>query len=188
MAKEGEIAGLILQSPQSRAYGEPEWKALAKRLADCGADKTFHVLGTEGVEGLCSAFQLINETEAFIQLIFPRKHSFSKYELALAGNCVSICMKGGSIKKNFQDLIKPFKDPKDSKNRQLMATLETFVLDAGLSTARTARLMKIHPNTVQYRLKRIKDMLGVDITSNTIVPGLMTALAVSRIEKEVRSF
>ncbi|MDD2295567.1 MAG: helix-turn-helix domain-containing protein [Eubacteriales bacterium] len=69
-----------------------------------------------------------------------------------------------------------------------METLETFVLDAGLSTAKTARLMDIHANTVQYRLKRIKEILGVDITGNTIVPGLMMALAVARIEKEVRSF
>ncbi len=48
--------------------------------------------------------------------------------------------------------------------------------------------MKVHANTVQYRIKRIRDILGVDITGNTIVPGLMTALAVSRIEKEVKSF
>lgn len=69
-----------------------------------------------------------------------------------------------------------------------METVETFILDAGLSTAKTARLLGIHANTVQYRLKRIKEILGVDISGNTIVPGLMVALAVSRIEKEVRSF
>ena len=43
-------------------------------------------------------------------------------------------------------------------------------------------------NTVQYRFKRIKDVLGVDITANTVVPGLMMALAVYRIENEVKSF
>ena len=47
--------------------------------------------------------------------------------------------------------------------------------------------MDIHANTVQYRLKRIKDVLGVDITANTVVPGLMMALAVYRIENEVKS-
>ena len=85
-------------------------------------------------------------------------------------------------------VIKPFRDAKDTKSRQLMETLETFMLDSGLSTAKTARLMDIHANTVQYRLKRIKDVLGVDITANTVVPGLMMALAVYRIENEVKSF
>ena len=188
MVTEGEIAGLILKSSQTKEYGEPEWKAFAKRMSLLDADKTFHVLGTDGIEGMCNAFQLINETEAFIQLIFPYKHSFSKYELAFAGNCVNICMNGGTVKKNYLDLIKPFRDAKDTKSRQLMETLETFMLDSGLSTAKTARLMDIHANTVQYRLKRIKDVLGVDITANTVVPGLMMALAVYRIENEVKSF
>ncbi|MDD3289299.1 MAG: helix-turn-helix domain-containing protein [Eubacteriales bacterium] len=183
-----EISGILLDSPGAKEYGEPEWKGLARQMFEAGADKTFHVSGLEGVEGMCNAFQIINETEAFIQLIFPHKHSFSKYELALASNCVNICIKGGSVKRNYLELIKPFKNPKDTKGKQLMETLETFVLDAGLSTAKTARLMDIHANTVQYRLKRIKEILGVDITGNTIVPGLMMALAVARIEKEVRSF
>ena len=188
MATEGEIAGILLRSPQTKDYGEDEWKAFAKRMSMLDADKTFHVLGTNDIESMCSAFHLINETEAFIQLIFPYKHSFSKYELAFAGDCVSICMNGGTVKKNYLDLIKPFRDAKDAKSRQLMETLETFMLDSGLSTAKTARLMDIHANTVQYRLKRIKDILGVDFTANTVVPGLMMALAVYRIENEVRSF
>ena len=104
MVTEGEIAGLILESSQTKEYGEPEWKAFAKRMSMLDADKTFHVLGTDGIEGMCNAFQLINETEAFIQLIFPYKHSFSKYELAFAGNCVSICMNGGTVKK--KDVVK----------------------------------------------------------------------------------
>lgn len=183
-----EISGIVLDSPDAKQYGEAEWKQLALRMAEAGADKTFHVSGLEGVEGMCNAFQVINETEAFIQLIFPHKRSFSKYELALASNCVNICMKGGPVKRNYLDLIKPFKNTKDTKSRQLMETVETFILDAGLSTAKTARLLGIHANTVQYRLKRIKEILGVDISGNTIVPGLMVALAVSRIEKEVRSF
>lgn len=157
-------------------------------MKEAGADKTFHVMVGEGIEGLCNAFQVINETEAFIQLIFPRKRSFSKYELALASNCVNICIKGGSVKRNYLDLIKPFTDSREARGKHLMETLETFVLDAGLSTAKTAKIMGIHSNTVQYRLKRIKEILKVDITGNTIVPGLMMALAVARIEKEVHSF
>lgn len=149
---------------------------------------TFHVSELDGIEDACNAFQIINETEPFIQLIFPYKKSFSKYELAMASNCVNICLNGGAVKKNYLDLLKPFKNAGEGKARQLMETLETFVLDAGMSTAKTSRLMEIHSNTVQYRLKRIKEILGVDITGNTIVPGLMMALAIARIEKMVKTF
>ena len=185
-----EVAGIILAANLKQEFGEPEWKAMAKSMADqAGAPKTFHVMGTKTVEDLCSAFKLVNETEAFVQLIFPQKHSFSKYELALANNCVNICMNGGSVKKYYVDLIAPLKtETTDIKSKQLTETLECFMLDSGMNAAKTAKLMKIHANTVQYRIKRIREILGVDITANTVVPGLMTALAVSRIEKEVKSF
>ncbi|MBR5755996.1 MAG: helix-turn-helix domain-containing protein [Firmicutes bacterium] len=185
-----EVAGVLLNDAFSMSFGEPEWKSLAREMAEqAGAPKTFHVTGCRSVEDLSSAFKLINETEAFVQLIFPQKHSFSKYEMALANNCVSICMNGGSVKSFYLDLIEPLRlETKDAKSKQLIETLECFMLDSGMNAAKTAKLMKVHANTVQYRIKRIREILRVDITGNTIVPGLMTALAVSRIEKEVKSF
>lgn len=188
IAEGDEICGVLLASDREKDYGETEWKELAAALSEAGAKKMFHVNMLDGIDAASNAFQIINETEPFIQLIFPHKRSFSKYELALASNCVNISLKGGTVKKNYLDLLKPFKTAGEAKSRQLMETLETFVLDAGLNTAKTSRLMEIHSNTVQYRLKRIKEILGVDITGNTIVPGLMIALAIARIEKKVRSF
>ena len=190
VAEQNEVSGVILKVEQKMNFGEPEWKAMAKSMADdAGAPKTFHVMDCKNIEDLCSAFKLINETEAFVQLIFPYKHSFSKYELALANNCVNICMNGGSVKKYYQSLIAPLKqEGKDTKSKHLMETLECFMLDSKMNAAKTAKLMKVHSNTVQYRIKRIREILGVDITGNTIIPGIMTALAVSRIEKEVKSF
>lgn len=188
IAEGDEISGVLLASDKEKEYGETEWKELATALTETGAEKMFHVNMLDGIDDASNAFQIINETEPFIQLIFPYKKSFSKYELALASNCVNISLKGGTVKKNYLDLLKPFKTAGESKSRQLMETLETFVLDAGLNTAKTSRIMDIHSNTVQYRLKRIKEILGVDITGNTIVPGLMIALAIARIEKKVKSF
>ena len=175
-----EIVGVILHSPDRKELAEEEWKEFAKQMSAYGAQKTFHVLSSSGVEGMCSSFQLINKTEGFVQFIFPYKRSFSKFELALAANCVNICMSesDSSIKRSYLDLIAPFAQVSDSKAKQLMETLEVFVLDAGLSSSKAAKLMDVHVNTVQYRLKRIREILGADITSNTIVPGLMMALAV----------
>ena len=83
------------------------------------------------------------------------------------------------------DLIAPFKTSKETKGKQLLETLEIFILDAGMSTSKTAKLMDIHTNTVQYRLKRIQEILQADL-GTSIIPGLAVALAVERIEKITR--
>lgn len=187
IAEGGEICGVILHSNSSKVIGEGEWKQFAKQLAETGTTKTFYFSGIDGIEDAADAFQIINETEPFIQLIFPKKSCFSKYELALASDCVNMSLKGGQVKKNYLDLLKPLKSAGENKSKQFMDTLEAFILDSGLNTAKTSRLMEIHTNTVQYRLKRIREILGVDITGNTVVPGLMMALAIARIEKKVKS-
>jgi len=57
-----------------------------------------------------------------------------------------------------------------------------------MSTGKTAKLMNVHTNTIQYRLKRIRDILGVDITGGSVFPGLTTALAIERMEKVIKGF
>ena len=190
IADTDEIVGVVIGAPGINVPDHAAWRKLACSLTEYGAKKTFNVMTSSGVEGICGAFQLINKTEAFVQFIFPYRRSFTKFELALAANCVSICMNenDGSIKRNYLDLIRPFSEGHDNKSRQLMETLEVFILDAGLSSSKAAKLMNVHVNTVQYRLKRIREILGADITANTIVPGLMMALAVQRIEKEAGPF
>ena len=70
----------------------------------------------------------------------------------------------------------------DNKSKQLLETLETFVLDAGMNSGKTSEFMGIHTNTVQYRLKKINEILGAEITGNRVIPGLTIALALRRME------
>ena len=80
-------------------------------------------------------------------------------------------------------LLEVFKTIGGNKGKQLLDTLETFVLDAGMNSSKTSEFMGIHPNTVQYRLKKINELLGAEITGNRVIPGLTIALALKRIEK-----
>jgi DNA-binding PucR family transcriptional regulator len=54
-----------------------------------------------------------------------------------------------------------------------------------MNSGKTAEFMGIHANTVQYRLKKINDILGVEITGNRVIPGLTISLALKRLEKLV---
>ena len=158
---------------------------LFDRLKGNKKARIFHVTGLNGIEGAGDAYRLISESWSFVQNVFPYKRVFTKYELTLVSNCINIQIQGGFVKKNYMELLEPFKEAGENKGRQLLETLETFVLDAGMNSGKTAEFMGIHANTVQYRLKKINEMLGVEITGNRIIPGLTMALALKRLERVV---
>lgn len=153
------------------------------RLKEVKGVRIFHVTGIDGIEGAGDGFRLISETWSFVEGIFPYKRVFSKYELVLVSNCINIQVQGGNLKKNYMDLLEPFQKEGDNKSRQLLETLETFVLDAGMNSSKTSEFMGIHTNTVQYRLKKINEVLGAEITGNRVIPGLTVALALKRLER-----
>lgn len=184
---------IIMVNDEDLSYGmiigectdESCYTDLYEALVDKSEDAVVcHYSGVDGIEGVVHGFKLINETQSFIDTIYPLKKVFSKYEMALVSNCISIQMAGGYTKKNYVHLLEPLDgDNQSNKSKQLMSTLETFVLDTGLSSNATAKAMGIHANTVQYRLKRINEILGVDITENNIVHSLTIALALRRLAK-----
>ncbi len=108
---------------------------------------------------------------------------FTKYELTLVSNCIDIYNRGGVVKKSYMELLEGFDALGNHKSKQLLDTLSTFVLDAGMNSANTSKFMDIHNNTVQYRLKKINEVLGVEITGHRVIPGLTMALALKRISE-----
>lgn len=98
-------------------------------------------------------------------------------------NCIEIQLQNGALKKMYFDLLEPFsRELSPGKGRLLLETLETFVLDAGMNSNKTAEFMGVHNNTVQYRLKRINEILGTEMIGNRVIPGLTMALALKRLE------
>jgi hypothetical protein len=158
---------------------------LFNNLKENKAVRIFHVTGVDGIEGAGDAFRLVSESWSFVQNVFPYKRVFTKYELTLVSNCINIQLQGGYVKKNYMELLDVFNEKNSNKGKQLLETLETFVLDAGMNSAKTSEFMGIHTNTVQYRLKKINDILGVEITGNRVVPGLTIALALKRLERVI---
>ena len=187
IAEGDEISGVVLDNSMESLKEKPDWQLLCNALVAVGAKIVFYADGIDQIDGAADSFQLINETWPFMQYIFPHRRIFTKHELALVGNCIDISLKGGMIKKYYLDLLEPFKKIGENKGRQLQKTLEIFVLDEGMKAVSTAERMSLHTNTIQYRLKRIKEILGVDIMETTIVPSLVIALALERIEIIVKS-
>lgn len=188
ISEDDETYGMILlerDEDEEKIDGKGCCVKLFNRLKEDKSVRIFHVTGLDGIEGAGDAYRLISESWSFVQNVFPYKRVFTKYELALVSNCINIQLQGGYVKKNYMELLEPFKIAGENKGKQLLETLETFVLDAGMNSGKTAEFMGIHTNTVQYRLKRINDVLGVEITGNRVIPGLTIALALKRLERVV---
>lgn len=187
IAEGTESYGIVLKGfkemPENENSEKADCIAMFDRLKESKGVRIFHVTGVDGIEGAGDGFRLIGETWSFVEGIFPYKRVFSKYELVLVSNCISIQVQGGNLKKNYMDLLAPFNKEGDNKSRQLLETLETFVLDAGMNSGKTSEFMGIHTNTVQYRLKKINEVLGAEITGNRVIPGLTVALALKRLER-----
>lgn len=184
-----ETFGMIVvtegETDEDQATSKMNSINLYNNLKEDKSVRIFHVTGVDGIEGAGDAFRLINESWTFVQNVFPYKRVFTKYELTLVSNCINIQLQGGYVKKNYMELLDAFDENNSNKGRQLLETLETFVLDAGMNSAKTSDFMGIHTNTVQYRLKKINDVLGVEITGNRVVPGLTIALALKRLERVI---
>ena len=187
ITEEDETYGMILNTVEdgNRSLQQNDCANLFARLKTDKSARIFHVTGLNGIEGAGDAYKLISESWTFVQNVFPYKRVFTKYELTLVNNCINIQIQGGFVKKNYVELLVPFKEAGENKGKQLLDTLETFVLDAGMNSSKTAEFMNIHANTVQYRLKKINEILGVEITGNRVIPGLTMALALKRLERAV---
>lgn len=182
-AESGELCGIVFHKRSPREGAGAEELRLYDVLAEAGAETVFHAEITGNIEGAADAFQLINETWPFMRHIFPYRKVFTIYELALAGDCINLSLNGGLIKKHYMDLLTPFRKVADTKAKQLLDTLAAFILDANMKVTDTAGILSLHANTVQYRLKRIREILGVDITDMKVAPSLVMALALLRVEK-----
>lgn len=181
----GMIVDRKVDSEETPSSKRASCIGLFNKLKEDKTVRIFHVTGLDGIEAAADAYKLISECWGFVQTVFPYKRVFTKYELALVSNCINIQIQGGYVKKNYLELLEPFKEARENKGRQLLDTLETFVLDAGMNSAKTAEFMGIHTNTVQYRLKKINEVLDVEITGNRVIPGLTIALALKRLERAV---
>lgn len=147
--------------------------------------RLFHITGIESLDAAVEGFKLINKTWRYVEAVFPFKRVFSKYEMTMVCDCINI--QGGvtPLKKLYLDLLEPFgREVSANKGKLLLETLATFILDAGMNSNKTAEFMNIHNNTVQYRLKRINEILGAEMTGNRIIPGLTMALAINRLEEQ----
>jgi DNA-binding PucR family transcriptional regulator len=67
-----------------------------------------------------------------------------------------------AIERALSETLRPLIEYDLARNTNLVGTLRAFV-DAGFNITKSAAELNAHPNTVAYRLQRIKQLTGRDI-------------------------
>ena len=182
--EEEELYGVLLAGGTQDAGKEAAMICRAFSAEDGTA--VFFVTGIEGPESAGSAFALIQEAREAAVIISPRRTVFDRYDLALARSAAAIFKEDPAQRQEYLSWFEPFRSLTPAKRRQFLETLEVFVLDAGQSTQQTAAMLGVHANTVQYRIHRIEEKMGISLLQGPGVPGLSLALALRRMEKAGR--
>lgn len=68
----------------------------------------------------------------------------------------------------------------DRKNAELVDTVRRY-LDEGMTVARTAAAMFVHPNTIGLRLKRVEELVGVSLQQPEALLRLKVALMADEV-------
>lgn len=77
-------------------------------------------------------------------------------------------------------LVERVHRPLRRSGRQLLVTAQAY-LDAGGALEATARTLFVHPNTVRYRLGRIEELIGLDLTDQRDAWTVRMALTLGRL-------
>ncbi len=64
----------------------------------------------------------------------------------------------------FEETVAPLVDYDEQYETDLVLTLESF-LDADGNVARTAERLFTHRHTIRYRLERVRELSGLDVSS-----------------------
>lgn len=77
-------------------------------------------------------------------------------------------------------VIEPLRNAEAGRSTELMTTLDEF-LACGLDRRRTAENLHVHPNTLDYRLKRIRELTNLDLRNPQHVAQVVLALKFSAL-------
>lgn len=116
--------------------------------------------------------------------IYPSKNIFWQKNIYFADLCSNVLNNLGDTNRltnEFMDILNPLLDYDKKHNTDFLSTLQIFLLDCHCSSSQEAsKKLFVHPNTVNYRIKRIKEILGYDPEKQPDQSILMLAVAILR--------
>ncbi|CAM3389919.1 PucR family transcriptional regulator [Paenibacillus lactis] len=107
-------------------------------------------------------YQLVNQVGKKVHLIYQERKMFTAAEIRSMKRAIDLSVQGEEVIEEWMAVIAPILDDPES-----VRTLTIFLLDAKGNFDVCAKLLFVHKNTVKYRIKKISELLGYDITMNS---------------------
>lgn len=123
------------------------------------------------------SYILFQECFQVAHTIYPSREILDLHELRFVQKCRRMVEQGESGA--LLDLLHPLHS--EDATDDLLDTLAVFLLDANSNMQRTGDLMFLHKNTVKYRINKIKQRLGLDVTEMPEAYSLYQAVALHRL-------
>ncbi|GIP23102.1 PucR family transcriptional regulator [Paenibacillus sp. J22TS3] len=121
-------------------------------------------------------YQLVNSVGNKVQRIYHGRKLFTSAEYRSMKRAIDLSKQGEEMIEECLAVIDLIRDDPDA-----LTTLMTFLLDAKGNIDECSRLLFVHKNTVKYRIKKISELLGYDITIHSESYEIYTACMVYRL-------
>ena len=109
----------------------------------------------------------------------PRQEMYMHEDLLFVEGCQETIVGGEEVIRKALLPLEPLNDKRDIQG--LIETLSAYLLDCDCSVSKTATQLSVHTNTVKYRIRCIKDVLGYSPGSMPASMNLYKAVAVKRL-------
>jgi len=126
-----------------------------------------------------NAYKLLQTCLDTCHRIYPYKRIIYLNELQFAEQCMSILEQGEASASSYLLPLKPLQAQEDSN--ELIDTLSAFLLDAQCNMQQTGERLFLHKNTVKYRINKIRQRIGYDISKMPGAYKLYLAVALYRL-------
>ncbi len=144
------------------------------------------------LELTCSVFSDIDTTaqarEAFVltsdnlvsaRRVYPERHVFTNSTLRFVKDCRDALEVGEERARQKMAVLERLEQQSDAS--ELIQTLCVYLLDAESNTQKTGAILYMHKNSVNYRLNKIRNILGSDLSQMPSVFEIYQAAALYRL-------
>ena len=100
-----------------------------------------------------------------------------RHDLLFTEQCLNLIKEGESDIQYYLSILNKVK----KYDASLYKTLESYAIDYNMNVAKTSESLFLHRNSVQYRLNKIKELIGNDKFEFPAINQLMIAMAIKRI-------
>ena len=137
--------------------------------------------GMDSIQDIRRAYMLVERYFPEACAIFPSKEILTLRELGFARECRELMDQGDVALRARQEILAPLCGQKDETD--LLDTLAVYLIDANKNIATTAAALYVHGSTVKYRIGKIQQRLGFDITQMPAMYYLYQAAALRRLSQ-----